>query len=334
MTASAISCSVALCTCNGERFLSEQLASIAEQTHLPSELVICDDASEDATLRIVEQFSKSAPFEVRLYQNASRLGVTKNFERAIELCTGKMILLADQDDVWATHKLERLMREFALNPEVGMVFSEAERVDEALRLLPGGLWDAVRFTAGERRLARQGRMLEVLLRHAAVTGATMAFRADLRNVVLPIPEIWIHDAWIALLIASCADVVAIDEPLIKYRQHASNQIGARRKGLDYYLRETKSLSRSTYYSDELQRYRDAFVRLSAIPQSESRADALSMFEGKLRHLETRSKLSPKKWLRLPVIIKELLLLHYFRFSYGWRVSIKDFLLQDEIQEIN
>ena len=74
------STSVALCTYNGERFLSEQLASLAAQTFLPDELVICDDASLDASMRIVEDFAKNASFPVRIYRNPKNLGYIKNFD--------------------------------------------------------------------------------------------------------------------------------------------------------------------------------------------------------------------------------------------------------------
>ena len=72
--------SVALCTCNGGRFLAEQLQSIASQTRLPQELVICDDASTDDTVSMIQGFSRTAPFPVKLFQNAERLGPAKNFE--------------------------------------------------------------------------------------------------------------------------------------------------------------------------------------------------------------------------------------------------------------
>ena len=92
--------SVAMCTYNGSRHLSEQLESIGTQTRLPDELVICDDCSSDDTIRIIERFSASAPFAVRLEINTQNLGSTKNFEKAIRLCQGDLIALADQDDVW------------------------------------------------------------------------------------------------------------------------------------------------------------------------------------------------------------------------------------------
>ena len=68
------STSVALCVYNGERFLSQQLESLAAQTVLPDELVICDDASSDGSMRIVENFAKNAPFVVRIFKNPKNLG--------------------------------------------------------------------------------------------------------------------------------------------------------------------------------------------------------------------------------------------------------------------
>ena len=97
--------SVALCTCNGARFLSEQLVSLAEQTLRPIELVVCDDASDDGTWQLLEEFQRSAPFPVRLYRNVRRLGIAQNFEQAMLLCEGDVIALCDQDDVWLPEKL-------------------------------------------------------------------------------------------------------------------------------------------------------------------------------------------------------------------------------------
>jgi len=98
------STSVALCTYNGERFLSQQLASLAAQTVLPDELVVCDDASTDASMRVVEDFAKNAPFSVRIFRNPNNLGYVKNFEQAIGLCSKEIIFLCDQDDDWEKKK--------------------------------------------------------------------------------------------------------------------------------------------------------------------------------------------------------------------------------------
>jgi len=78
--------SIAMCTYNGEAYLGDQLGSIAKQTYPPDELVLGDDGSTDGTLRILDQFSKEAPFPVKVYRNEQRLGPTKNFAKAVLLC--------------------------------------------------------------------------------------------------------------------------------------------------------------------------------------------------------------------------------------------------------
>jgi hypothetical protein len=98
-------------------------------------------------------------------------------------------------------------------------------VDAKRRPLGCRLWSAIRFTPAEQRRWHAGQAIDVLLRHNVVTGATLAFRAEYRDLVLPIPGGWVHDGWLALLIAAVADTVAIAEPLIEYRQHAAQQTG-------------------------------------------------------------------------------------------------------------
>src|SRR5262245_49520236 len=102
--------SVALCTYNGARFLHDQLSSIARQSSLPHELVICDDRSSDNTVAIIERFALGAPFPVRWQVNATNLGSTKNFELAISRCHGDVIALSDQDDIWQRDKLAQIER--------------------------------------------------------------------------------------------------------------------------------------------------------------------------------------------------------------------------------
>ena len=88
-----------MCTCNGEVYLREQLDSILAQTLPPNELIVCDDASTDGTLAILESFKETCPFTVTIVANKDRVGVGKNFESAIERCSGDIIFLADQDDI-------------------------------------------------------------------------------------------------------------------------------------------------------------------------------------------------------------------------------------------
>ena len=62
-------------------------------------------------------------------------------------------------------------------------------------------------------------------------GATMAFRIAYRDLILPIPPAWVHDAWIALLISAVAHCALVPQPLIQYRQHSGQQLGKQRRGI-------------------------------------------------------------------------------------------------------
>jgi glycosyltransferase involved in cell wall biosynthesis len=217
--------SVALCTYNGEQFLPQQLASIANQTRLPDELVVCDDRSKDQTVQVLRAFAASVSFPVKLVENTENLGSARNFEKAIELCSGNLIALSDQDDEWSSIRLERSERELLADPNAGLVFSDGEMIDDQSLPIGKRLWQAFDFTPARRREFVE-RNYDLLVKHRFVTGATVMFRAALRDRFLPFPSGWIHDEWIAAMIAVFSDLKPIDEPLIFYRQHTSQQVGS------------------------------------------------------------------------------------------------------------
>lgn len=217
--------SVAMCTYNGSRFLPDQLASIASQTRLPDEMVVCDDGSTDATGEIVEDFSRSAPFPVRFVRNAANLGSSKNFDQAIGLCTGDLIALSDQDDIWLPEKLALQAEVLQSDPTTGGVFTEGYLVDDQGRPIGKKLWSTHSFTPQEQRSFQAGETTSILLKRNVVTGATLMIRSDLRPLFSPIPAGWVHDGWIAWMLTVYSKLGMIPEPLIQYRLHASQQVG-------------------------------------------------------------------------------------------------------------
>lgn len=322
--------SVAMCTYDGERFLREQLASIAAQGRTPDELVVCDDRSSDSTRDIVREFAAAAPFAVRLHVNERNLGSTKNFERAIGLCEGELIALSDQDDVWLPSKLGRIEERFAKEPRAGLVFSDAEVVDESLRPLGYSLWESVGFDPAHRRLVRGGRALDVLLPGWTVTGATLAFRSAYRNLVLEIPDdlALIHDGWIALMIASVAEVSFIEEPLVKYRQHSRQQIGAReRKAREAAGVEgvREAIARPNSYAEMIEIGGRARLRLAERRDEYGGAEALAKLEARLRHLRARANLPRGRLSRARCVLGELLSRRYHLYSNGVYSAVKDLL---------
>jgi glycosyltransferase involved in cell wall biosynthesis len=318
--------SVALCTYNGARFLGEQLATYVAQDRRPDELVVCDDGSTDETLAILQRFSATSPFEVRIEVNTEKLGVVGNFARAIGLCTGDYIALSDQDDVWMPQKLQRIGEVFDANPGVGMCFTDAVAIDAAGNSLGYTLWDAVRFTHGERKAARRGRLLDVLLRHYVVTGATLAFRAIYRDVILPIPPHSLHDAWIGLLIAAVTEGHAIDEPLIGYRQH-ENQTSGGERVLNLFAQTNRARGQTL---DGLEtnaaRFASARQRLAESRYASAAGDTLRLFDQKLTHARARAQMRRTGTFRLPIVWRELLSGRYYRYSHAWKAPAADLFL--------
>jgi glycosyltransferase involved in cell wall biosynthesis len=317
--------SVALCTYNGERFLPEQLASIAAQECPPEELVVCDDGSQDRTCEIVGEFARRAPFEVRFTVNESRLGVASNFSRAMGLCRGEWIALADQDDVWTPHKLRRFGETLAANPAVRLLFSDADAIDAGGRLLGYRLWQAVGFSPAEVRAANAGRLFQSLLRRNVVTGATLMFHAGLRDLVLSVPEFCQHDAWLATLIAAVAPAAAVEEPLLLYRQHGSQVQGERNLTLYQQYRIARSET-AAKFDLVARRHAAAAERLDAYPDRELVNPSAEALRQKAFHFQAKSRMRSSPLLRLPLVMGELARGRYSRYSRGWKSLAQDLLI--------
>lgn len=315
--------SIALCTYNGAVYLKEQLESIAAQTRTPDELIISDDQSTDDTLRLIEEFAATAGFPVRLSVNESNLGTAKNFEKAISLCRGDAIVLSDQDDVWHRDKLESIERIFEAKPELSLVFSNAELVDETLRLYEETLFDRLHFNGRKQRLVKSGRALDVQLRENLVLGATVAFRANLKELVLPISGDGplIHDGWIVLLIAAAGEIDFINRPLMKYRQHSAQQCGVGKTSTWHEIMTSSKIDRACY-ARQANQINKAFERLAAYGLSQDRERLL---REKIVFLHKRARLPVPKFQRWRSVGKEVVNRRYQRFSKGWVSVAKDLL---------
>jgi glycosyltransferase involved in cell wall biosynthesis len=215
--------SVAMATHNGDKFVREQLTSIAAQSLLPTELVVSDDRSTDATLDMVKEFKKEAPFEVTVLSNARRIGASANFLRTAELCSGDVIAFSDQDDVWDKNKLSIYEHEFSTT-SANLVAHSGTVVDA--NLSPTGEVFP-RFTT--RRSSSPGSAPLF----PAAWGFCLSFRRELLSLVPSEsrPPGWLrdkqmgHDSWIYFLANALGGVTTLDDQLALYRQHANNASG-------------------------------------------------------------------------------------------------------------
>ena len=319
--------SIALCTFNGEKYLPQQLDSFIFQERQPDEVIICDDRSSDRTHEIVNNFIKKAPFKVKFIVNDNNLGITKNFEKAVRLCTGDLIALSDQDDIWHPQKLMLHEKIFDKRSDIGVTFSNAEVVDQTLNPMGYDMWHRVVFTHNERQKVLNGEAVSVFLKHFVVTGAAMILKAELKPMILPIPSCWFHDAWLALMIASISNIALINEPLIKYRQHPDNQLGGIQKSLVRQIFEAFNTNRDAYYKIEIQRYRLASDRLRDISDDYSVSKNILLLNEKIKHLQTRASLSRNRFFRIPVILREIIQRGYYRYSRNWGSIAMDLLFK-------
>ncbi|OWU81692.1 hypothetical protein ATO6_23590 [Oceanicola sp. 22II-s10i] len=212
--------------------LRQQIASIAGQDLAPSRLVavIADTVSEPE----VREAAAAAGIEPVIVMPDAPLDAVRAFEtglgRALELTSDTpdaLIALSDQDDVWHPDRLSagagRLNESGA-----DLVHSDARLIDGAGADLHPSMF------ALERREPRPG--LRGLLYRNTVTGMTVLMRRGLVELALPFPPQsglhFYHDLWLALVAEATGGIARIDRPLVDYRQHGGNAIGAvdRRKG--------------------------------------------------------------------------------------------------------
>jgi len=226
---------ILLATYNGEKFLNELIHSIYEMD-IPQDyqlnILVRDDNSTDGTAILLnKQMQERSNFNV-LEDSLGQLGAAGNFSCLLEAAFdggAKYVMFADQDDVWSPNKLllqiekmHKLEKSFPNMPL--LVHSDMNVVDSFLKVIAPSFMNY-------QGIKHEGHALPVLLAQNFMTGCTMLANRELLNVALPIPkEALMHDWWLALCAAAFGWVGYIDEPLLKYRQHENNEVGAKHVG--------------------------------------------------------------------------------------------------------
>jgi glycosyltransferase involved in cell wall biosynthesis len=207
--------SIALTTYNGEKFLKKQLDSIVNQTYKNLEIIICDDNSSDSTIDIVQKYMLKDK-RIKLYTNSINLGVLKNFEKAISLCSGDYIALSDQDDIWLENKIEIMLD---LIGDALLCYHDDILIDEQEEVLFSSFWNKI----GIKENTKDIRKLYI---NYYITGHSLFFKKSLKEYILPIPkEFEMFDLWPILFALKLGKVKQIDMQLVKWRQHSNNTSG-------------------------------------------------------------------------------------------------------------
>ncbi len=203
--------SVAMAACNGEKYIMEQLNSILSQLARDDEVCVSVDPSTDDSYRMVVRVSEQEP---RVKVNAGPgAGVLKNVEQALKMCTGDIIFLADQDDVWVEDKVF-CVRECFSDSEVLLVLHDVVVMNEN--------FTEVQCESFFSYKGCKPGLLNNIVKNSYL-GCAMAFRKELLQYVLPFPQkIPMHDQWIGLVAEKKGKVVFLPKQLLKYRRHGEN----------------------------------------------------------------------------------------------------------------
>jgi glycosyltransferase involved in cell wall biosynthesis len=217
--------SIVVATYNGERFILEQLRSLANQSLKPFEIIVSDDASTDGTRAIVSEFVRSTDIPVRLCKNESPLGFADNFMAGARHTSGELVAFCDQDDLWHPDKVSTCTNVFR-NKKVVLAVHAARLIDRDNSVI-GYLSQNIDHDCIREALSFDPWEL--------FFGFSMVFRRTLLDVV-PDDRRGIdfitgngrlsHDRWILYLANMLGCTQQIAATLVDYRQHDSNLFGA------------------------------------------------------------------------------------------------------------
>ncbi len=205
--------SIVLAACNGAAYIEAQLQSILDQMEEQDELIVSIDPSSDSTLSIVQSLSKKYPLhDIRILEGPGT-GVISNFEFLLSKAAKPVVFLADQDDVWKPDKLD-IVCEFFQDPQVMAVVHDATICDEHLNVTEPSYYQ---FHGSKNGYTAN------LIRNSFV-GACLAVREEVVQSLLPFPRpIPMHDQLLGLQAIRMGKVLFIEDNLLLYRRHGSNQ---------------------------------------------------------------------------------------------------------------
>lgn len=212
---------VLLAVRNGEPYLKEMLESLEKQTFRDFTCYIHDDGSTDHSPEIIQEWADKDP-RFHLLQGPPTGSAKNNFLWMLSQVDADSYMFADHDDVWLPEKIEKSVRLLESYPRITAVFTDMYVTDENLKILSNS------FIRDLKRDISRTAYTQLIIDNLAA-GCTQLFTRRVRDAALKLrhpDQVEVHDEWTITLAAAMGQVKGIDEPLVYYRQHGSNEIGA------------------------------------------------------------------------------------------------------------
>ena len=284
--------------------------------------MICDDNSTDGTREILQSYQQKYPELFKIFCNEKNLGCAGNFGKALSLCSGDIIFLADQDDVWLKDKVEKMVAKFADARILG-VYSDSLVVNSRLESLGRTHLELRGYSHARLKNMKQP---ETFARRVPPAAHDMAIRRNVLKQLLPFPKLKnVHDSFIGLVIACQNGWAVIPEPLTLFRQHDSNasNSGRKRSLAGQFSAAKKSIADDTFlWNAKLH----AFVQARLKGMLDDKVEAL--LKERIKHSENRSKMGKVNFFyRLRLITEEVFSGRYFTFARSIKSIIQDIFLR-------
>lgn len=205
-------------------FFEKLLKSLNDQTYQKIKLIVRDDSEDyEEFEKIRALISKTViAFDYEIFRNNKNLGSNKTFEELTKDASAEYIAYCDQDDIWEKEKIEKLVNVIEREKAV-LSYSDLSIIDENDKLTANS------FKNINKRLnhLEGNNLFEYFLRRNSVTGCTMLIKAEVAKKAIPFcNDFYVHDHWLTLFASSIGKIAYVPEPLIRYRIHGGNQIGA------------------------------------------------------------------------------------------------------------
>ena len=215
--------SVLMLSYNHERFISEAIESVLNQTYTNFELIIIDDASRDQSCQIISRYANIDSRIIKVFHQ-NNLGIARSSNEGFSMARGEYIAFFSSDDVWEQKKLEKQIEILQDKPNLA-VWSDAMIVDKAGN--PTGHLFTEKYHAEGK--PKSGDLFSSLLGSNYICGQSMILKANLAREIQSDPGVvYLNDYKFMLELARKCDFYFINEPLVQYRIHGDNSISKNR----------------------------------------------------------------------------------------------------------
>lgn len=222
---------ILLATYNGEKYLRYLLDSILSQSFSDFNLLISDDCSTDSTPEIIDAYAKNDD-RIIVYNQEQNVGFVKNFEFLLTKSTAPYVAFADQDDIWAKEKIEKMLSLIKVSGK-SLIYSDMRRIDSDGTVISES-W--IKSKSYPRLNGTKSNACAI--RHFAA-GCSQLFTASVRQKMLPFKNsVFAHD-WISVFCASeLMGIMFFKDALVDYRAHDDNVYGGTDDFADSIIKRT------------------------------------------------------------------------------------------------